>query len=449
MAILCVRQGATGTSGANWNLTSAFGNLTSAVTAAARGDTIYVATGSYSPVDFTKSGSSPVLTVKKAIVSDPAATSLAGWTDSLGIGTATFTNNGSAFAAWDISMDGLVIDGQQGGGPGNWKGQTTPFGFRMSVPGANGKFWDTGTRSNITLRHFETLGAFVRPGAPPPDGGHFGGTDLTFSYYYLNEHQNCGFRFKRGGGRIIMEYGFIGRYAGPRPDLDHAELIVWDTDDGGTIGDGIFRYNIVNFNASTGGLLRTNESLQTTLFHIYGNVFYQDPALPWDSGGNGLIAVWAKTENTMKGLRVFYNTFINSTDFVYYADPATPSSKYGNNESRNNLYVSTSGNLIDYQWIQTHSHSHYVDSGGTHGETSATSGTGDPFIPNARTNYDFRLTAQTSAGFDVGSGGSAIWSGPGYDRDMLGTPRTNRTRGALEFATASPPAAPTNLRIVP
>lgn len=441
-----LQGGSDSNSGATWSAPKA--TVGGALSACARGDTIYVGDGDYGPVNFTKAGTTPVITVKKAIESDHGSST--GWLSSMGNGQAIFTNPGSAFAAWDISMSGLVVDGQTGGGPGNWKGETTPFGFKVVVVGANGKQWDTGGQSNITLRHFESTGDWVRPGSPPPDGGSFGGTDLTFSYFYIHEHANCGFRWKRGGTRYIAEYGFIGRYGGPRPDLDHAELITYDTDDGGTVGDAIFRYNIVNFNASTGGLMRTNESNQTSLFHVYGNVFYQDPALPWDSGGNGLIAVWFNPANTMKGLRVFYNTFVNSTDFVYYADPAASANKFGNNEARNNLFYNQSTASIDYQWIQTHSHSHYVDAGGTHSETGATSATGNPFVGTATSDYLFQLAAPTTAGFDVGNGGSAIWSGPGYDQDMLGNLRTSRTRGAFEFGSSggSVPAAPTNLRFV-
>src|SRR5437870_5513644 len=81
-----VRQGATGTgSGSDW--TNAYTSLPAALT---RGDTYYVADGTYSGYTFNYPASGTALiTIKKATVANHGTA--VGWLDTFGDGVATFT----------------------------------------------------------------------------------------------------------------------------------------------------------------------------------------------------------------------------------------------------------------------------------------------------------------------------------------------------------------------
>lgn len=88
MANVYVRQGATGSNnGTDW--TNAF---TTVPTGTARGNTLYIADGTYSSTTFdtTESGTT-LITIKKATIADHGTST--GWLDTYGDGTATFSGS--------------------------------------------------------------------------------------------------------------------------------------------------------------------------------------------------------------------------------------------------------------------------------------------------------------------------------------------------------------------
>ena len=110
-----VRQGASG-NGNDWS--NAYGSLPSTLV---RGDTYYVADGSYGGYGFNDADSGTTLiTIKKATASDHGTST--GWQSSFGDGQVIFTSTIS------FSSGYYVLDGQTGGGPGSWK---SGFGFKV------------------------------------------------------------------------------------------------------------------------------------------------------------------------------------------------------------------------------------------------------------------------------------------------------------------------------
>jgi hypothetical protein len=113
-----VRAGASGTgSGADW--TNAYTSLPATLV---RGDTYYIAAGTYSGVTFkTATSGTTLITIKKATVADHGIAT--GWLDSYAAGQANFTSE------LIIESSNWVIDGQTGGGPGAWN---SGFGFKIT-----------------------------------------------------------------------------------------------------------------------------------------------------------------------------------------------------------------------------------------------------------------------------------------------------------------------------
>jgi len=150
---------------------------------------------------------------------------------------------------------------------------------------------------------------------------------------------------------------------------------------------------------------------------------------------NGVIGGWTGGGGEdCYNMRVYHNTFINIDVKVFF----NAFTRAGNLLAGNNLFYNCSGQ-IEYNYFSS-DYSHYINSGGTNGETNGTSaGSGDPFEDYV--NRDFRVTANTTAGATLGAP---------YTTDMYGNTRTTLTRGAVEYSTGAdttPPAVPTGVTI--
>ncbi|MDP2690325.1 MAG: hypothetical protein Q8P48_09475, partial [Deltaproteobacteria bacterium] len=117
-AVHYVRSGATG-AGADWA-----NALPSLPPALVRGDTYYIADGSYPSYTFDdpQSGSSWIY-IKKATAADHGTS--AGWQSSYGDGAAVFS-------PIKVLTGYYEINGQVGGGPGSW---TSVHGFKIQYTG--------------------------------------------------------------------------------------------------------------------------------------------------------------------------------------------------------------------------------------------------------------------------------------------------------------------------
>jgi len=422
-----VRAGATGAAnGSDW--TNAYTSLPKTLT---RGDTYYIANGTYGNYTFnTATSGSTLITIKKATIADHGTST--GWSDAFGDGQALFATTANLTAAWYFATSYWLVDGQTGGGPGSW---TSGFGFKVQR-GTGESVIVIGnllgnTPSYITLRHVEAQG-----GGPDGAGGQdpndifgiytAGSSDITVSYAYFYD-AGRGIFFNRGSN-ITFEYIYTGYYEST-PEQHAAMAPIWSTQPQEPRPSNVtFRYNIFTHVEGTGGLIMDGDGL-----YVYGNMFYRPTRDTWDQG-NGIIGTWKV--NTLTQTKVHNNTFVNvGTSPVFgqaFTNPTT------GNEAYNNLHYNT-GNYGGLGTLfPTYDYNHYVDTTSPT-ETNKTTGTGDPFV-----NYvglDFRLRAATAAGMTLA---------PPYDRDMLGNLRGSDgtwDRGAIEFGGAIMPKAPTNLSV--
>ena len=111
-----IRQGAAGTgSGLDW--TNACTDFTGAcaVGSLVRGDTYYVADGTYAGRTFSTAASGTTLiTIKKATVADHGIAT--GWSDSFGDGACPASTCAQFSGAWVFTTPYWLVDGQTGGG---------------------------------------------------------------------------------------------------------------------------------------------------------------------------------------------------------------------------------------------------------------------------------------------------------------------------------------------
>lgn len=258
-----VRSAATGSAtGADWN--NAYTALPATLT---RGDTYYIAAGSYAGYTFDdiNSGTS-YITVKRATVADHG--SATGWSDTYASGTATFTG------ALQLQSSYLILDGQTGGGPGSWE---IGHGFNSTVSGVN--FYTTGPRSNIVIKNFNAENGGQ---TNPADQNHFiAGTGnspsyMTFQSNYWHDVSRCNF-FMRAANTITVEYSKfenVGQdtFGDPQP---HMEFWSGSTDNNIKI-----RHNIFEHISNTAVIGLVNGNGLADNWEIYGNVFVQYSVSP-------------------------------------------------------------------------------------------------------------------------------------------------------------------------
>lgn len=406
-----IRDGGSG-SGTSWS--DALDQIPSTLS---RGETYYIADGSYSAptLDDAVSGST-FITIKKATIADHGTNT--GWNDAYGDGVATFSGTFSVHTSY------WIIDGVVGGGPSSW---TSGHGFKI-----NGIFKDIGPGfdsgvpggSYVTLSHVDIEGTYT-PGND--DAISFDRcSNCTVSYVYTHETDNCPMNLFVCTD-MTWEYCYHGRFAGS--EEFHSEIVFLYSSSGITI-----RYNMFRWATSTGGIMCHTGSSTAGVF-VYGNVFYRTAGDAWSYGGDGLVGTWTnRADLECNNLKVYNNTFVNIISNAAGPIGTTPHTGL---EWINNYFYECDGGtgLPNAAW--SHNYNQYQDSG-SESEANGTTGTGDPFVDYL--NLNFALEANTTAGTDLGSP---------YNVDMLGNTRTTWTRGALEFEDPEPPApsAPTVTRL--
>jgi hypothetical protein len=414
-----VRQGASGTgSGSDW--TNAYTTLPGSLT---RGDTYYIADGTYSGYTFDDANSGTTLiTIKKATVASHGTNT--GWSEVFGDGVAAFTGQ------INFTTSNWVFDGVVGGGPDSW---TSGHGFK--VTNMNGTpALRTGAVSSITMRHVEMVGndgSNQGGGSIANDGlAVYGGTNITLSHYYIHDMGRCIFFLSTQN--FVAEYGYTGDFTST--SSTHAELAsIWNF----VIAPHhvTFRYNVFAHIEGTGGLIFDNVYTPTqTGMEIYGNVFYRPSGDSWDVA-NGVIGGWTGGNGEeFHNVYVYNNTFINMNQNTLSTFPRV----YSGNVAKNNLWYNSSS--PSFGTFATHDYNHFINSGGAHSEANGTSAeSGDPFVDYL--NLNFRLKAPTATG--------AVLPAP-YNVDMYGTVRGANgvwNQGAAEFSSGPRPDPPRDVQV--
>lgn len=411
MANHYVRSGAAGANdGSNW--TDAWDDMPTTLT---RGDTYYVADGTYAGYTFDDAvDGTTLITIKKATTTSHGTET--GWLSIYGDGVATFA--ASVFATSYYLLDGVV-----GGGPGSWK---TGHGFEITAASSgNQLILFNNQPDNIEVRHinihfpdrnnFNACIYGVNNGATHSN-------NITFAYCWIHEVWGTHFTI-RYWEDFLMEYCYLQR--NKSTSAYHAESI---STHGGLRH--IIRYNVFEDIHGSGWYINLYDDSDACEF--YGNVFWEtgdDEYDPDDALVNNPIGGSQTETAKCTNWKIYNNTVCNipykkNSSYSGLGDCYTSSST--GNVSYNNLWYEASWIMQrncteDYGWSIDS-----LEQSGQLGPHTITGATGDPFVDWV--NGDFRLKAHSVAGTDVGSSP--------YNVDAFGTVRSNWDRGAYEYVDA-------------
>lgn len=391
-----VRAGASGNnSGTDW--VNAYTSLPATLV---RGDTYYIADGSYSGYTFDDPASgSSVITIIKATPNNHGTDT--GWSNAYGDGQA-------AWGPLNFNSSYWVFDGQKGFGTGSQES----YGFKVSYKGS-----DKGiklVRFNnfpfyITLRHvdLEHAGAFG-------DNGHDiiyspAGRYYTLSYCYLHDVGKWPIYIENTSDSII-EYCYVARNESTPAEHSEAIFALNGAD------RNVVRYCVFEDIEGTGCIMLSGDS-----WEIYGNVIFWTPGFNRRTYGNGAIGTWTQAPFFSTNVKIYNNVFANLAD----ATNGGLNLKSGNNIAYNNLWYNCARPRLYGAAHDYNSFFACADNSELSGEAHAQIEAGNPFVELAQKN--FRLTAGTAPGLKL----SAV-----YEKDADGKIRGadgTWDRGAFEF----------------
>lgn len=422
-----VRAGATGNANGN-DWINAYPALPSNLT---RGDTYYIATGTYAGRIFnTLESGTALITIKGATVAEHGTDT--GWSSSMSVSTAdggtqaTFTS-GLTFNTSYWVFDGVV-------GPVGSR-TTTAYGFKINpVNYAVRVFNLSRAITNITISHISSI-------APAGDVEKFFlSTDnstksvhnVTWSHNLLNGWSNAQWATSAGLAMNdwLAEYNII--LNGYSSAANHGEDI---NNNYGYLDRFTIRHNIFEGRSSGTATIVGGLNGPVGTYYIYGNVFKNQV-----SGDGTIVCVH---ENAR--MYIYNNTFANVTgggSGAYISGAASDCTLSG--EIANNLLYNMSAVLGSATSGMTRRYNAYFSTTNTPSESNNYTASGNPFLDYA--NGNFGLVPAIAAAMPAG-----LPLGPPYDRDMFGNIREPWSRGAITFLSGSvdstPPLPPVNLRV--
>ncbi len=378
-----VREGATGSgSGADW--ANAFTSLPSIMK---RGDTYYVADGSYGSYTFDDANSgSEYITIKKATGPDHGTS--VGWSNSYGDGQAVF-------GPFNFFTDYYIIEGSKRN-EDDWK-DSSAYGFVFKGPSGYGykifRFGDDLTvANNIRINHVYAYFPDVCYQSECYLNGilyaPYGSDNIYLGNSLLvNLSNHAAIRVGNGRNYLVENNYFYNIY--------RKELI---SDQSGT-RNFTFRNNIMENVAGTAAIASDSGSD----WQIYNNVFFS----PDDryTFTDGIITTWTGKGQSTTNFKIFGNTFYQMRGALRIgSDGGT------GNEVRNNLYIGFTPSYATY------AHSDNIDDA-------------DPGIVVSADEGNFHLSQATEEGYHL--------SAP-YNTDLEGHQRgrdSNWDIGAYEYTT--------------
>lgn len=393
-----VRQGATGDgSGTSW--TNAYSSLPNTLV---RGDTYYVADGSYSSYVFDDpaSGSTPI-TIKKCTPAQHGTET--GY-------SAAYCDGQASIGEWTLGADFLVIDGSKRN-ESNWA-DGAAYGFRVNGGIIGSTAVTSGVcASNITVKYVNIGG--------PESGNTYTGNEADYSFkiagfteictnwtlsrnYSHNTHIDYHINGADGG---TIEYSYIRHGFGKESIRGQIRMSNY------TIRHNVFKDSCQgNPGDPTGGActapiaLFDGSSWANT--KIYGNVFYYTNN---SSVQDAILAVGGLEDPPVSGVEIYNNTFA------------------GFKQGNLSILVRGSGtcrNNLSYDMVRAPAYSCST-------QNNNASAAQNPFV--GYTSGDFRLSRATGAG--------AVLPAP-YNVDALGNTRGadgTWDLGALEFGGTQVP----------
>lgn len=390
-----VRAGASGAqNGSDWN--NAYTSLPATL---GRGDTYYMADGSYGSYTFDDADSGTnFIYIKKATTTDHGTDT--GWSSTYGDGTSVFTN-------WYFDGNYYDIDGQVGLWADFLPGYVA-YGIKVSrtTTADNQNVVHIGgsgnPRRNLVFKHIEiTQGNTPRTGTWHRAGnGVYGyGGNWTFQYCWIHDVGAVGI-LGVGADDVVVDKSALGRNGQAQVAMnfnpsEHAEVIMLHPD----ADRWTFQYSYFYDWRSTGlwVLYDLNDDI---IFH--GNVVFQTGYYAVPSEANDSDGILSGLSGTNTGTKLINNTFANITYGASIAQFGT----FKDFKMENNLFYKVkrygAPTSIQLPGISVRQYNWYYGVGTITTETGEQNGNGDPFVDSM--NYDFRLSAPTNAGL--------IWSSP-------------------------------------
>lgn len=408
-----VRSGASGAkNGSDW--TNAYTSLPSTLV---RGDTYYIAGGSYSGRTFnTPASGTSVITIKGATIADHGTNTgwsdtysvenaQAVWTSSVKFSTSYWVFDGSAGPVWSIT-------------PSQYGFSFTPMQYPITVSA------QSQITTGVIISHVAATAPtgdlekiFVASNTLFPMG------NITISHSYLNGWQNAYMASSNGltMDNWVFEYNMC--LNGFSSSANHGE---WINNNYGYMKNQVTRFNWFEGRQNGTGVIVANNNDNVDA-KIYGNVF-KDIA-----EGNGIIT--GTSAGKLVSPQVYNNTFINSTSGGWIG---------GNTTGTPLVYNNLIYNMNASKSVTT-DYNAYFTTTNTPTESNRQIETGNPFVSSTNVN----LLKATTAGKTLASP---------YNVDVYGNIRGadgNWDRGALEYGTslsAAPSSgttlsSPQNLRV--
>jgi hypothetical protein len=410
-----VRAGATGSAnGSDWTNACTGFSGSCAVASLVRGDTYYVATGSYGSVTFNKavSGTTPI-TIKGATASDHGTDT--GWSPSYGVDVvqASFTGN----ITFNTSY--WVFDGSAGP---VWSRTPSAYGFTFSAMQYPISIFNTTTAiSDVTVAHIAATAPSgdVEKLFVATDNSTKSVSNITISNTYLNGWGNAYWATSAGLTMDNWVFQYNMCLNGFSSTTHHGE---WLNNNYGYFTNQITRWNWFEGQQNGTGVIVANNNDNVNA-QVYGNVFYNI------AEGNGIIT--GTSSGNLVSPHVYNNTFIASTSGGWIGGNTT-----GTPIVENNLIYNMSASMAvsgDYNA--------YFKTTSTPSETHGQVSSADPFLNSA--GGDYHLLSETTSGITLPSP---------FNIDPDGVTRALTdgiwSRGAYQCCgtTSGRPQPPTSLR---
>lgn len=423
-------SGSGNNSGSDWNNACQGLSGNCSVSNMVRGDTYYLAKGSYSSQTFAKAaaGSLPI-TIKSPTAGDHCSNT--GFNQTNHVGQAVF--NGSTI----VDSDYWIIDGSYGT---EFSKGSYGIKFKWNGGSVDALYCRNGC-GNSTFRYIEIQGSnytnsycdegmlvngYNHPGSPT--------SNILVDHAYSYQSGN-NFKFNSADNVILQNSVLDENYSNSNC---HGENIA-SNDSSLTV-----RHNTIKNCVGTACMATPCAYCGTSKFEIYGNVFLktQTGACVANGGGSGspdcLSSILRNLGNNITSLKVYNNTFAGFSGSLMSSGSATAvwvnsSGTTSNSDFKNNLFYNN-GPIDLGNGSSCASNAYYSttrSSAACAGDQ--TGGSGNPFVDS---KSDFHLTADTSS-----------WSAlpAPYNVDPDGRARTS-SRGAFQLgggtsAAPNPPSA--------
>lgn len=413
-----VKDGGTSSACTTW--TDACDQLSTAENLAARGDTVYVADGTYTGATFNTptSGTTPI-TIKKSTVADHGTET--GYVEADHNGTATFTST------LNFATPYWIIDGVTGGGPGSWStGHGFIIAFDSATPTYPSVYLSSGA-SNVILSHIfynNTYNAAHCSTAISSAGRTAPNVQVRYSYFAGYLGSVVAITSETSDGWIFEYNYFAENKSSVTNPWCHGNIITCRGTDDLTI-----RYNIFEDAVGTGYITAMNggtaaddsDIVLAENWYIHGNVFRGTKEvasainvvyLNHTSVQKQVAKNWYVYNNDFVGLR--NNSTFNDTKMIYIENDA------GGIVFKNNIvYDCESPNLYDTNGTITHDYNWWTGAAPTgHGANCIENQAGNPFTNSAGGDYTLvaALTGDSSIGATYNKdwttatrGGDAVW----------------------------------------